>query len=67
MDLPLEKEREIKTLVAKMPGVSIEDSTLVVSAVYIGQAATLVFDLVGRLNQKLADRYAYTAFRKPGT
>jgi hypothetical protein len=66
MDLPLEREREIKALVAKLPGVLIEDSTLVVSAAYIHEAATLVFELVGRLNQKLADRYAYAAFQKPG-
>lgn len=66
MDLPLEREREIKALVAKLPGVLIEDSTLVVSAECIHEAATLVFELVGRLNQKLADRYAYAAFQKQG-
>ena len=67
MDLPADKERDIKTLVSKMPGVSIEDSSLVVSAGYIESAATLVFVLVGRLNQKLADRYAYAVFQSPGT
>jgi len=40
---------------------------LVISAAYIDSAATLVFELVGRLNQQLADRYAYAAFRKSGT
>ncbi len=67
MDLPAEREREIKALVAKMAGVSIEDDTLVVSAAYIDGAAKLVFGLVGKLNQKLADRYAYAVFQSPGT
>ncbi|TAK81986.1 MAG: hypothetical protein EPO20_23200 [Betaproteobacteria bacterium] len=64
MDLPPEKEREIKALIAKVPGVGVEDSTLVVSAAYIKEAAALVFEVVGRLNQKIADRYAYPASRK---
>lgn len=67
MDLPLDKEREVKALVAKVSGVSIENSTLVVSAEYIDAAAKLVFDLVGRLNQKLADKYAYAVFQSSGT
>lgn len=57
MDLPAEKEREIKTLVAKIPGVEIEDSTIVVSPAYIGEAAEFVFSLVGRFSQQLANRY----------
>jgi hypothetical protein len=57
MDLSPEQEREITALVAKIPGVEIEDHTLVVSADYVAAAASLVFDLVGRLNQLLADRY----------
>lgn len=65
MDLPQEKEREIKALIAKVPGVGVEDSTLVVSDAYIREAAALVFQLVGRLNQKIADRYAYPGSRKP--
>lgn len=67
MDLPPDKEREIKALVAKVPGVTVEDSNLVVSAVYIAEAAALVFELVGRFNQKLADRYASPVIRKSGT
>ena len=63
MDLPPEKEREIKALIAKVPGVGVEDSALVVSDAYVREAA-LVFQLVGRHNQKIADRYAYPAFRK---
>ncbi|MBK7898264.1 MAG: hypothetical protein IPJ99_02580 [Betaproteobacteria bacterium] len=57
MDLPAGKEKEIKTLVAKIPGVEIEDSTIVVSPDYISEAAKLVFALVGRFSQQLADRY----------
>ena len=67
MDLPADKERDIKALVTKVYGVSVEDSSLIVSAAYIDSAATLVFDLVGRLNQKLADRYAYAVFQSTGT
>lgn len=57
MDLPQEKEREYKTLVAKISGVEIEDNTVVVSPAYISEAAALVFELVGRLSQQLADHY----------
>jgi hypothetical protein len=67
MDLTPDKERDIKALVAKVSGITVEDSSLVVSAAYIESAATLAFELVGRLNQKLADRYAYAAFQKSGT
>jgi len=67
MDLPPDKEREVKALVARVPGISVENSSLVVSAAYIDGAAKLVFDLVGRLNQKLADRYAYAVFQNSGT
>jgi len=58
MDIPAEKEREIKTLVAKIQGVEIQDSTVVVSSAYISEAAKLVFALVGRFSQQLEDRYA---------
>jgi hypothetical protein len=58
MDLPAEKEKEIKTLVEKVAGVDVEDSTIVVSPAYISEAAELVFSLVGRFSQQLADRYA---------
>ncbi|MFA6314331.1 MAG: hypothetical protein WC681_22855 [Sterolibacterium sp.] len=57
MDLPPEKEKEIRTLVAKIPGVVIESSTVAVSSAYISEAAALVFALVGRLNQQLGDKY----------
>ncbi len=49
MDLPLEREREIKALVAKLPGVAIEDSTVIVSTTYIHEVAILVFELVGSI------------------
>lgn len=58
MDLPAEKEKEIKALVEKVAGVEVEDSTIVVSPAYISEAAELVFSLVGRFSQQLADRYA---------
>lgn len=57
MDLPPEKEREIRALVAKIPGVVIESSTVAVSPAYISEAAALVFALVGRLSQQLGDKY----------
>ena len=57
MDLPPEKERKIKALVAKIPGVVIEDSAIVLSPAYISEAAALVFELVGRFSQQLADHY----------
>lgn len=57
IDLPPEKEIEVKALVAKIPGVEIEDNTIVVSPAYITEAATLVFELVGRFSQQLADHY----------
>lgn len=45
MDLPPEKEKEIRALVSK------------ISNVAISEAAALVFALVGRLSQQLGDRY----------
>jgi hypothetical protein len=59
LDLPPERERAIKALVSKTPGVSIEDGKLTLSSQYVEAASTLVFELVGRLNQLIADRYAY--------
>ncbi len=60
MDLPPKKEEDVKALVAKISGVEIEGSTVVVSPAYIAEAATLVFELVSRFTQQLADRYAGT-------
>lgn len=57
MDLPPEKEMKIKALVAKIPGVMIEGETVAVSPAYISEAAALVFELVGRFSQQLADHY----------
>lgn len=57
MDLPPEKEKEVKALVAKIAGVEIQGNTVVVSSSYIAEAETLVFALVGRFSQQLADRY----------
>jgi hypothetical protein len=58
MDLSAGKENEIKALVAKTPGVEIEDSTIVISPAYISEAAKLVFALVGRFSHQLANRYS---------
>jgi hypothetical protein len=57
MDLPPEKEKEIKNLVAKIVGVEVDSSSVVVSPTYISEAAALVFELVGRFSQQLADHY----------
>lgn len=56
-DLTAEKEREIKLLVSKVQGVTIESSTLLVSAVYVSQASALVFDVLGKLNQMIGEKY----------
>ena len=61
MDLSPEKEKEVTALVAKVSGVEIEGSTVVVSPAYITEAAALVIELVGRLTLELADRYDGTA------
>jgi hypothetical protein len=58
MDLSPEGEEKIKKLVARMPGVSIDGSVVVVSPAYISAAATLVYTCVGRFGQQLADKYA---------
>jgi len=57
MDLPPEKEKEVTALVAKVAGVEVEGRTVVVSPAYISEAAALVFELVGRFSQQLADHY----------
>jgi hypothetical protein len=57
IDLPHKKEKEIRNLVAKIANVGIDGSSVVVSATYISDAAALVFELVGRLNQQLATNY----------
>lgn len=57
MDLPPDKEKEIRALVAKIDGVEIERSAVVVSGAYISEACALVFKLVSSLSQLIADRY----------
>jgi hypothetical protein len=57
MDLPPEGYEKVKKLVARMPGVSIEGSVVVVSPAYVTEAAALVFECVGRFSQQLADKY----------
>lgn len=57
MDLPPESERKVKDLVAKIAGVSIDGSTVVVTPEYISSAADLVFETVGRFSQQLANKY----------
>jgi hypothetical protein len=57
-DLPHDKDKEIRALVAKIDGVEIQDSTILISSDYISESADLVFALVERLNQQLLDRYA---------
>jgi hypothetical protein len=57
MDLPPEAEKKINDLVARTHGVSIENSTVVVTPEYVRAAATLVFEAVGRFSQQLADKY----------
>lgn len=57
MDLPPEKEKEVKALIAKVAGVAIDGSSVVVSPAYIAEAAALIFELVGRLSQQLTRLY----------
>jgi hypothetical protein len=57
MDLPPELEKRVEQLVARIAGVSIEGSNVVVTPEYVGQAATLVFETVDRFNQLLANKY----------
>jgi hypothetical protein len=56
-DLSPEKQRELDALVASVSGVKVETGALLVSPDYITEAKELVFDLVGKLNQMIADRY----------
>ena len=57
MDLPEQSEKKIRTLVSRLQGVSLESSTVVVSAEYVSEAAALVFKTAGELSQLLTDRY----------
>lgn len=57
MDLPADREKEVKAFVARVRGVSEENNNVIVSPEYVAQAAALVYELVGRLGQTLAERY----------
>ncbi|MFZ5556332.1 MAG: hypothetical protein ACOZDY_06350 [Pseudomonadota bacterium] len=57
MDLPPDKEKEIRDLVAKINGVTIECRAVVVSGAYISEACALVFKLVSSLSKLIAERY----------
>ena len=57
MDLPQEQEEKVKKLVARISGVSIDGSTVVVGPEYISSASKLVFETVGRFSQQLANKY----------
>jgi len=57
MDLPPEAEEKVKRLVARIDGVTIDGTRVVVAPEYIAAAAALVFECVGRLSQQLADKY----------
>ena len=63
MDLPPEREEKIKKLVARMSGVSVDGSVVVVTPQYISAAANLVFACVGRFSQQLADKYVQPIHR----
>ena len=63
MDLPPEGEEKIKKLVARMSGVSVDGSVVVVTPQYISAAANLVFACVGRFSQQLADKYVQPIHR----
>jgi hypothetical protein len=56
-DLSPEKQRELDALLASVPGAKVDNGALLVSREYITQAKELVFDMGGKLNQMIADRY----------
>lgn len=57
MDLPPESEEKIKKLVARMAGVTTNESVVVVSPEYVREAAVLVVECVDRFSQQLANKY----------
>ena len=63
MDLPPEGYDKVKKLVARMPGVSIDGSVVVVSPGFVTEAAALVFECVGRFSQQLGDKYVQPILR----
>jgi len=56
-DLTEEKVRRARELVGRLSGVSIGGSTVSVSEDYVADASSLVFDVVGGLNDALAEHY----------
>ena len=56
-DLNTERRQDIERLVAAVPSVTIDDGALMVPSEYIEEAAALVFNVVGKLSQMIADRY----------
>ncbi|MBK7565076.1 MAG: hypothetical protein IPI21_12775 [Propionivibrio sp.] len=56
-DISSHEAKRIGKLASEVPGVVIEGEILTVGAEYINEAASLVFNVVGKLNQMIADRY----------
>jgi hypothetical protein len=57
-DLPAKNEHDIKLLVDKLDDVEIVEGRIAISPNYIDHAANLVFSLIDRFSQQIADRYA---------
>jgi hypothetical protein len=52
-----EKVRRAREVVERLPGVSIEGSTVYVSEAYVAATSSLVFEMLGDLNNALAEHY----------
>jgi hypothetical protein len=57
LDEPQARKDEIQKVANETSGLSIQGGTLVVSAEYVSSAAELVFNLLGKLNQMVGERY----------
>lgn len=57
LDEPQARKDEIEKIANETSGLSTQGSTLVISAGYVSSAAELVFNLLGKLNQMVGERY----------